>query len=476
MSQNKSIYQQLKGFLSDNAPFDVFFENPFLGVTIADHTGKVLKINQSHRRITGFAHDEFVGKNFFTLVKEGKVSESGTLAVLKTKKEVTLKQKTSTGKNFIVRSKPVFDEKNNLRYVLSYLLDVSELQSLRDELNKMKEDNLKIYEKLNELKSMLDMNEKIVYKSKKMKRIIDLVAHIADSDTSVLITGASGVGKELIAKMIHEKSSRRNGPYIKINCSAIPETLLESELFGYEAGAFTGANSKGKKGLLEEGNGGTIFLDEIGEMPLNLQAKLLRFLQEHELRRLGSTQTRSLDIRIISATNANLPEMIQKKRFREDLYYRLNVIPIYVPSLEERKEDIPVLIYHFLRYFNMKHRKKKSISTEAVAYLMGLKFEGNVRQLENTIERLVLLSRGENIDIADIRVLYSLTLEENQKQYIPSDKPLKTLMEEREKEILQEYAKKYSSTYQIAKALGISQSTASRKLNRYGISLPKDTE
>ncbi|NPB07281.1 MAG: GAF domain-containing protein [Aquificae bacterium] len=234
----------------------------------------------------------------------------------------------------------------------------------------------------------------ILGKSKAIKNLVELVQKIARTDSTVLILGESGTGKSLVAKAIHYESPRRDGPFITVNCAAIPESLLEAELFGYEKGAFTGAYSS-KKGKFELADGGTLFLDEIGDLPLSLQAKLLRALQEKEIEPLGSEKTVKVDVRIVAATNKDLRKLVKEGKFREDLYYRLNVVELRVPPLRERREDVPLLIEYYLRQFNEKYQKRVRISPKAMKLLLEYHWPGNVRELANLVERLVILSDGE---------------------------------------------------------------------------------
>ena len=303
----------------------------------------------------------------------------------------------------------------------------------------------------------------ILGKSKPIRAVFDLITRIADSPTNVLITGESGTGKELVAKAIHYNSDRKEAPFIAVNCAAIPEQLLESELFGHMRGSFTDAKTD-KHGLFEEAHKGTLFLDEISELPVMLQAKLLRAIQEKEIRRIGATKPISVDVRIIAATNLNLAEEAKAKRFREDLYYRLNVIEVKLPPLRDRREDIPLLVDGFLKKCGEARRKEmKGVSEAALAMLIDYEWPGNVRELENVIERAVTLSRGERVlpdDLpppvqgarGDRRVLdeaseQKLTLDEVEKEYI--------------KKILDKHG---GNKYKAAQALGIDRKTLYRKL------------
>ncbi|WP_083238902.1 sigma-54-dependent transcriptional regulator [Caloranaerobacter ferrireducens] len=271
---------------------------------------------------------------------------------------------------------------DELKIVIKKALDY---KNLNDEVNYLKE-------------KIKENTERIIYKSNKMKAVLDIVHKVAPTDATVLILGESGTGKELIANAIHEYSKRKNGPFVKINCTALPEGLLESELFGYEKGAFTGAISR-KLGKFDRAQGGTIFLDEIGEISPAMQVKLLRVLQEREFERVGGTQTIKIDTRIIAATNRDLRKMVEENKFREDLYYRLNVIPIYVPPLRDRKEDIPVLVDYFIeKYSRQMGKRKMGISMKVLDKFMQYDWKGNIRELQNVIERCVILSSGEEIE------------------------------------------------------------------------------
>jgi transcriptional regulator with PAS, ATPase and Fis domain len=294
-----------------------------------------------------------------------------------------------------------------------------------------------------------------------------LIEQVAPTKSNVLILGESGTGKSLVAELIHKNSPRRDGPFISINCAAIPETLLEAELFGYKKGAFTGAVAD-KKGLIELANGGTLFLDEIGDLPLGLQAKLLKFLETYEFIPLGDVQKKKVDIRLISATNKNLEELIEEGKFREDLYYRLSVIELKIPPLRERKEDIPVLVYYFLEQASKQHNKKiKGITNEALSYLLNYDWPGNVRELRNVIERAVILARDEYILPHD---LPEKIIKSSPSPEIGVGKSLKEAIEEYEKTIILNTLKfcNYDKE-RAAKILDIDLATLYRKLKKFGI-------
>ncbi|HEV2289558.1 MAG TPA: sigma-54 dependent transcriptional regulator [Candidatus Acidoferrales bacterium] len=310
----------------------------------------------------------------------------------------------------------------------------------------------------------------VIAKSAKMQEVLGLVERVAPSNSTVLLGGESGVGKDLIARAIHEHSNRAKGPFIKINSTAIPENLLESELFGYEKGAFSGAAAP-KPGKFELADQGTLFLDEIGDVPPAIQVKLLRVLQEREFERLGGTKTLKVDVRLIAATNRDLRAALEEGTFREDLYYRLNVVAIDIPPLRERKEDIPTLVNFFLRRFASTSGKPQQITPAALDLLMGFHWPGNVRELENTIERAVTLSSGSTIDAADVRLD-----QRSSSSQIPPILPDGMTLEKWEQEIIREALRRANGNKsQAARALGLSRNALRYRLSQMGVSDPADT-
>jgi len=297
-----------------------------------------------------------------------------------------------------------------------------------------------------------------------MMQIVELTIKMADVDSTVLITGESGTGKELIAKLIHKQSKGDMSPFISINCAAIPEQLLESELFGYEGGAFTGAKKEGKSGLFEMAHTGTLFLDEVAELPLSLQVKILRAIQDKVITRLGSTKSVSINVRIIAATNRNLTKMLKEGDFREDLYYRLMVVPVNVPPLRDRKEDIPLLVRHFLNEFNLHFCYKKTISPEVLDKLVDYSWPGNVRELRNVIERMIVMSQGDEVTLADLPGFINI----KQRLY-RSGARLKDAVIETETHLLSETYKNCGSWQETAKILGVDRATIFRKATKYNL-------
>ena len=314
--------------------------------------------------------------------------------------------------------------------------------------------------------------EDFICRSKSMLKVVEDMTKVSKYDCNVIIFGDTGVGKEKAANIIQKNSERRLQPFVKINCGAISPTLIESEFFGYEKGAFTGANSTGKKGYFELANNGVMFLDEIGELPLEMQAKLLRVIQDGEFYRVGGTNPVKTNVRIISATNRNLEQYVEEGKFRRDLYYRLNVVPIKIPSLEERVEDIPVLVNHFLLKYGEKFGVKRGIATSAMEYLMQKQWPGNIRELENTVQRLMISAVGEDITLMDVMKdehgdVFGVEMTEDYSDDIKTEIDLQSAVEEYEKGLIKYACQKYGSTRKAAKAIGISQTQLVRKKKKY---------
>ena len=320
------------------------------------------------------------------------------------------------------------------------------------------------------------LTEDFVFKSRPMQMVMDEIMRISKYDCNVIIFGSTGVGKEKVANLIQKNSDRKMQPFVKINCGAISPNLIESEFFGYEKGAFTGANASGKKGYFETANNGVMFLDEIGELPLDMQAKLLRVIQDGEFYRVGGTTPIKTNVRIISATNRDLEQFVEEGKFRRDLYYRLNVVPIKIPDLSERTEDIPALVSVFLKRYGKKFKTKRGITDSALEYLSRQSWPGNVRELENSVQRLMISAQGGDITLMDVvkdshsELFSGVRLDEEKKDEHEID--LQAAVEEYEKGLIKYACEKYGSTRKTANAIGISQTQLVRKKKKYGI----DTE
>lgn len=440
------------------------------GIYITDKDGYTLFVNDAYERISGLKKEQLVGKHMVDLILLGYFDDSASLKVLRENKPVSIIDEFEGGKRCLVTSSPVYDNDGNILLVITNLRYMTELHDLQSKLEMIEDINNKYTCELKELRKENINRDNVIINSKKMKLVYETVDRISEVDATVLILGETGVGKEVIAKGIHKRSPRNGGPFIKVNCASIPDTLFESELFGYEKGAFTGAMNNGKPGLFELADEGTILLDEIGEISLTSQTKLLRVLQEKQTLRIGGTKSKKIDARIIAATNKDLKALVDKGKFREDLYYRLNVIPITVPPLRERSEDIIFLAFHFLEKFNSKYNKNKSLNYKAYETLKSYYWPGNVRQLKNLMERLVLICPTEVIDEKYISNILGTNNLIND-YALDEDITLEKAVSDLERQFIYKALRKHGSTRKAAEALGISQPTVVRKARRYNIKI-----
>lgn len=443
------------------------FHGSYDGVYVADKNGVGVMVNRAYSKITGVKSHELLGKSMETVVKEGIVSESVTLKVLEKKRPVTIIQ-TVRGKELLVTGSPIFDPGGDIAFVVTNVRDISDLNQMKNALYQSRKLTEKYLSEIEDFKKreLIQMHvDGIVAQSQEIMKVFHLARKVAKVDSGVLVLGESGVGKEVIVNYLHNESDRADKPLIKVNCGAIPKHLLESELFGYEKGAFTGADSHGKPGLFELANGGTIFLDEIGDMPVDLQVKLLRVLQEFEIMRVGGRKSIKIDVRVISATHMNLEEMVDKNDFRRDLYYRLNIVPIRIPPLRERKADIVPLAFYFLNKTNKKSKLNKRFHPEILNFFEKYNWPGNIRELENLVERLVITSDHDEIHIKDLppnllRGLEKTTTEKGK---------LKEILANLERKIIKEQMEESRTTRRAAMELGISQSALVKKMQKLGL-------
>lgn len=447
---------------------DSIIECSYDGIYITDGEANTIKINNAYESITGLKRAEVLGRNMKDLEKEGVISQSATLLVLKNRKTTTIQQEFKTGVKVLVSSNPIFDKNGKIIMVVTNVRDVTQLYELKEQLQKNKEITLKYVSEIEEMRTQLLNTSEIVAEDHKTIEIIQLANRIAKVDTTILMLGETGAGKDQIAKHIHKVSKRSKKQFIKVNCGAVPASLIESEFFGYEKGAFTGANKEGKIGLFEMASGGTIFLDEVGELPMDMQVKLLRVLQEMEVVRIGGTKPIKIDVRVLAATNRDLEDMIKKKQFREDLYYRLNVIPLYIPPLRERKHDILPLINFFLTQLNKKYNFNKVFASDALNCMYEYNWPGNVRELKNIVERAVIMSEDDKIKRSDLpkniigsngMIVTLNTFEEGIN--------LKETLDAIEKKLIKKAYDKYGNVRAAAKSLGIDASTFVRKRQKY---------
>ncbi|AXF55384.1 sigma-54 interaction domain-containing protein [Salicibibacter kimchii] len=458
-SEFNELKKEVQNLLKLNSELNYILENSYDGISITDKQGVTVRINSSVERLTGVPKEYFLGKSADKLMTRGFLQESVTSKVLKSKEPVTVFQGGVDNKQIVMTGAPLYNENNEVEKVVINIRDASELAFVKNE-------DSRTHQKSSHEKHSSKSKHEMICKDKKMIGIYDIIERIANVEASVLLSGETGVGKDVIAREIFNKGDRQAmGQFVKINCGAIPTDLLESELFGYESGAFSGANRSGKPGLFELANKGMIFLDEIGELPLKLQVKLLQVIQDKEIRRIGATRTQSIDVRIIAATNRDLKEMVKNGDFREDLFYRLNVLPITVPPLRDRKDDILPIADSYLQKFNDNYNVNKWLSKDLQDFIKRYNWPGNIRELANLIQRLVIIVPNNELSTADLP-----------EEYLPSfhrDNSNRNLLneaaEKAEKDLLQSAVIHYKTTHQIAEALNSSQATIARKLNKYGL-------
>ncbi|WP_088053537.1 sigma-54 interaction domain-containing protein [Virgibacillus dakarensis] len=443
-------------------------------IVVTDGDGVVLRVSSNCTSIYGSDQRDLIGKTVFQLENEKIFYPSVTARVLKEKKEVQVMQKTPTSKVVMATGIPVFSQKREIVRIISFSHDLTEIQQLKEDYQQLRAKMLRYETEIEELREKEAKTDQIVVKSKTMEEIDKLIQHIASSDAAVVLLGESGVGKNVFARRLHEGSQRNKAAFIEVNCGAIPENLFESEIFGYVPGAFTGADRKGKAGMIELADQGTLFLDEIAELPLAIQVKLLKVLQEKKVSRIGGYQVKNIDFRLIAATNQDLEELVKQGKFRKDLFYRLNVIPITIPPLRERNDDIYQLMRHYLIIFNQKYQTDKSFHSTTIDAFQHHQWPGNVRELENLIERLVVTSTETIIYPSDLPFVkeanvYHHTNEWTLENFERQGLTLQDALEEVEKNWLKRAYRQYKTTYEMAKYLGISQPTVVRRLKKYQI-------
>lgn len=449
---------------------------------IVDGEGRVLDVSPGAAAVYGMSREELTRATVQELEARGVLKPSISLEVLRTGRPVQLMQVTGTGRRVIAEAHPVFVD-GRIERIVSRSRDLTDLQLLQDEyalLQKRFSEHLRRSHAgaVADDGGLDDALEALQVRSGVMREVALLLKRVAPSDATVLMLGESGVGKTAFARQLHRWSRRGEGPFVEVNCGAIPENLFESEMFGYQPGAFSGAARQGKAGLLEQAEGGTLFLDEIGELPLLMQTKLLKVIQDGTVTRLGDTRPRRVDFRLVVATNQDLARNVEAGHFRLDLYYRLNVIPVTLPPLRERREDIPALVENCLASLNRRYGRQKLLHAGAWSELMGSDWPGNVRELENWLERAWLSASGDMIEAPPWRAVSTPVMGPgggvdgdeavNPPGFAPGES-LPDYLSRVEREVLATLCGELASTYAIAERLGISQPSVVRKLRRHGL-------
>ncbi|MCO5387923.1 MAG: sigma 54-interacting transcriptional regulator [Desulfosporosinus sp.] len=463
ISEVESLSQELAAVKELNSELNSIIQSSTDGLCVTDSAGIVRRVNRIFQKVSLVNTQDLVGRGIQE-IEEAVYGHPLFDLVLQRKQPVTIID-NKNNRSLLVTGNPVFDEDGKLLRVVINLRDMTFLNQMQQELIDAKRISGNCQE-LSESTNRLETGG-MIGTGPEMIRVFELIRRVAKVDSTVLLFGESGVGKEGIGKLLHTQSNRAEGPFIKLNCGAIPEQLLESELFGYEQGAFTGARREGKIGMFELAHNGTLLLDEIGDFPLNLQPKLLRVLQERELVPIGGAMPRQINVRILVATHKDLEEMIRAGQFREDLYFRLNVVPIFIPPLRQRHEDIIPLLNHFRDKFSKKYGFKREFSPEVIEAFLEYDWPGNVRELENMVERLMVVSAGDLIQVSQLPISFKSSASKSARVSVNSLMPLKEAVDEVERQLIDKALEKFGSTYKAAAALGVNQSTVVRRMARF---------
>lgn len=434
----EEILAALDVIIDSSKELNLILEDAPHSFFVCDAAANCLRVNKAFVNMVKIPRDEILGQNLAKLDKAGVFRPSVCHLTLKAGRPVSVLQEIGDTTNMAVTGVPIFDENGELFRAVTNAIKIDEVEPISE------------YIRAGHNSEVFPEPANIMAESEAMKRVIEYADIVKNTDSNVLISGETGVGKGVIASYIHETSRRADGRFVHINCGAIPKNLLESELFGYESGAFTGADKKGKSGLIELSDGGTLFLDEISELPLMMQVKILDFIQSKKIMRVGGTEEIHIDTRIVAASNKSLEEEVQNGTFRADLYYRINVIPIKIPSLRERKEDLMVLANYFLAFYCNKYNRSMEFSEKTLNHIKEYQWPGNVRELENYIERMVVTNDDGRILAEDYAADFAK---------FPKETP--------EEELVRTLYEKYNSSYKVAEAMGISQSSAYRKIKKY---------
>jgi transcriptional regulator with PAS, ATPase and Fis domain len=469
-SERDEVLRRMRAGEEQARELDVIIDSMSDGLWVCDGEANVLRLNPASARLNDVDPVSTVGRNMRALVEEGVFDRSATLEVLKTGKPVNMLQ-TRRGRKLVLTGTPVRDDAGRLIRVVVNERDVTEIETLQRGLEEQEAIKDRFRGELLEQQIEKVESRRVIAKSPAMQKALRQAIKVAGADSTVLILGESGVGKGLFADLIHKYSPRAQRPLVKVNCGAIPDSLVEAELFGHEKGAFTGAQAKGRAGYFEAAEGGILFLDEIAELPLSSQVKLLRFLEDRRITRVGATASREVDVRVLAATHRDLQEMVDQGLFRLDLFYRLNVIPLAIPPLRERRECLLPILRHYVDHYAARLGARRRLSRAATDTLLAYGWPGNVRELMNLCERLVVMSDTEVIDSSDLPPNVATAAADATAAPAAWDDevPLDEALERTERVLLLRARQRYGSQSEMARALGVNQSTVARKLKRYGI-------
>ena len=464
--------RKLESYEQLNKQLETVINSSADGVWVYDGEGNVITVNKAALELDQIKAEDVIGKSVYDLMDSGIFDRSVMIEVFETKRQITILSKAlKSNKTMLITGTPVFDTKGELSLVVVNLRDMTQLNEVREQLEQTLLVSEKYKDELAELSLSELSNQDIIAENESMRRMLGMALKIAKMEASnILILGESGTGKGLLAKFMHQNSKRHKKPFIQINCAALPENLLEAELFGYEKGAFTGAREEGKAGLFELAQNGILFLDEIGDLPFPVQAKLLKYLDDHTIMRLGSTKPIMVDCIVIAATNRDLETLTKEKKFREDLFFRLNTFTMQIPPLRERPEDIFEMVRHYLEKYNKEFRFKRRISSKVMKFLQAYPFPGNVRELKNILKMVVVMSETDLLDETILR-----NLEGKAELEIISDakrgKPSSLIDEVSafERQILKRAMAHCRTTRELASHLNVSQPTVVRKLKKHGL-------
>jgi len=459
-----------------NQKLESILDSSSESIWVIDGDGMVVRINRKSETLLNIRAEEVVGKHYEALVSSGIVDLSVTRKAFKTRKTVTMMQKAMrTGRSLLVTSTPVFDNEGNISMVIVNERDLTQLNRLQQELEQVRGETDRIKEAMTALNLKELRDQEIIARSKEMQEVLVAALKLSRINVStILILGESGTGKGLLAKFIHMNSLNKKGPFVQINCAALPETLLEAELFGYEKGAFTGAGDQGKIGLFEMAQGGTVFLDELGELSQPVQAKLLKCLEDKEVLHLGGLKPIKINCTVIAATNVDLVDQVNHKRFRQDLYFRMNTFTLTLPPLRRRPEDILELTIFFLEKYNKEYGMNRRISSRGLELLQGYPFPGNIRELKNAIKRSVVMSESNLMDTVLDANAAPMNPREAEMAYSVFPHEKNQSFDERvmafEKNLLTRTISHCTTTRAIASHLGMTQSKVMRMLKKHGLS------